>query len=100
MYYIYIIRSKKTGKLYIGHTDNVARRLWEHNNNPRMTFTHKFRPWKLLKSFPVSNNRSDAMKIEKYIKKMKSKKFVIKLIDDPDLFNEIAQRVRVPKHRD
>ncbi len=31
MYFVYVIRSKKDGLLYTGFTDNLERRLLEHN---------------------------------------------------------------------
>lgn len=40
-----------------------------------MTYTHKFRPWVLKKSFKVNDNRGDVIKIERYIKKQKSIRF-------------------------
>jgi len=32
MFYVYILKSKKDNKTYIGYTDNLRRRLGEHNN--------------------------------------------------------------------
>ena len=32
-YYVYIMASKPDGVLYIGVTDNIVRRVWEHKNN-------------------------------------------------------------------
>jgi len=31
MFYVYILKSEKDGNLYIGSTDNLRRRLAEHN---------------------------------------------------------------------
>ena len=100
MFYIYIIYSESADKYYVGHTNDVERRIAEHNSNPRMTFTHKFRPWKLMAHFPVNENRGDAMRIEKKIKKLKSRKAIERLVVEPAFFNEIAQLVRVPTCRD
>lgn len=33
MFYVYVIKSKKDGELYIGFTNNLKRRLLEHNNS-------------------------------------------------------------------
>ena len=33
MFYTYVLRSKKNGRLYIGHTNDIERRLLEHNNS-------------------------------------------------------------------
>jgi len=32
MYYVYLIRNLKTGKIYIGSTNNLKRRILEHKN--------------------------------------------------------------------
>jgi putative endonuclease len=32
-FYAYILRSQRTGGFYIGHTENLRKRLFEHNNN-------------------------------------------------------------------
>jgi len=56
--------------------------LTEHNSydNP-FKFTAKFQPWELMTYFPVSNQRGEAMKVEQFIKKQKSKMFIRKIID-------------------
>jgi putative endonuclease len=32
MWYVYILKSEKTNRYYTGHTENLERRLKEHNN--------------------------------------------------------------------
>lgn len=93
MYYIYILYSETHDRYYVGYTSDVFRRLEEHNTNSRMTYTHKFGPWKLKTYFEVGENRAAAMKIEKYIKKQKSRKLIERLINEPGLFGQIAQLV-------
>jgi len=93
MFYIYIIYSKSADKYYIGHTNDVERRIIEHNSNPRMTYTHKFRPWDLVALFEVGENRKTAMKIEKFIKQQKSRSFILKIIISNELNGILAQLV-------
>ena len=67
MYYVYILQSLKTGKLYIGHTDNLARRLEEHNTGRGGKYTRQNGPWKLVYS-EHHPDRSSAAKREQYLK--------------------------------
>lgn len=45
-HYVYILRSEKTGRLYVGTTRDVTRRLEEHNAG-RSRSTKADRPWAL-----------------------------------------------------
>ena len=58
MYYVYILQSVKTGKLYVGHTDNLSR---------SGKYTRKNGPWKLAYS-EKHPDRSSAAKRELYLK--------------------------------
>ncbi len=81
MFYVYILQSEKTGKYYIGHTNDPERRLKEHNESPLHTFTSKHRPWKLMALIPVDDKRSNAMKLEKFIKGKKRRSFIDVVIE-------------------
>jgi putative endonuclease len=41
-YYVYILASKKNGTLYIGVTNNLLKRVYEHKNNLVKGFTSKY----------------------------------------------------------
>jgi len=75
MYYTYILKSEKTEKLYIGHTENLEKRLIEHNSN-QSNFTKGKGPWKIIFSNEF-NTRSEAMKFEIKLKKIKNKNYLI-----------------------
>ena len=47
MFFVYIIQSKEYNKLYIGSTNNLERRLKEHNER-RNTWVYKYRPWRYV----------------------------------------------------
>ena len=91
MYYIYIIYSTSVDKYYIGHSDNPDRRLVEHNTKPVNTYTSKHRPWVLKASFPISKDRGQAISVERYLKKLKSRKITEQLIENQDNPVKIAQ---------
>ena len=67
MYYVYILKSLKTNKLYIGHTDDLVRRLEEHNTGRGGKYTRQNGPWKLVYSgsFP---DRTSAVRREQFLK--------------------------------
>jgi putative endonuclease len=101
MYYIYIIYSSAFDKYYVGFSNDPQRRLVEHNNNPFNTYTSKYRPWILKASFKCSETEKEAMRIERLIKKQKSKKLLEKLCDPKfSPTGILAQLVRVPDVRD
>ncbi|TRZ93559.1 GIY-YIG nuclease family protein [bacterium] len=41
MYYVYIVRSMKDDKHYIGYTNNIERRLQEHNRGKSKSVKHR-----------------------------------------------------------
>ena len=47
MYYVYVLKSVKDNKLYIGKTKNLKRRFKEHNNG-QVPATKTRRPLKLI----------------------------------------------------
>ena len=101
MFYIYIIYSNTAEKFYVGHSENPWDRLIQHNENEGDKYTGKYQNWELKAVFQVSENRSDVLLIEKFIKRQKSKKLLLKLIE-PDFVptGDLAQLVRVPYVRD
>jgi putative endonuclease len=91
MFYVYILFSAKFDKYYVGHTDNLSRRLFQHNNLVKNTFTAKYRPWSLVASFETGPERGLAIKIENHIKKQKSKQFIMEIIQRNSI-HDIIQR--------
>jgi putative endonuclease len=82
MYYVYILYSERSDRYYIGHTSDPERRLFVHNNNPNNTFTSKYRPWNIVFKHTISESRSEALKIERYLKNRKSKELLNRLIEN------------------
>ena len=40
-FYVYIVTNKKNGTLYIGHTEDLVRRIWQHQTKAFDGFTRK-----------------------------------------------------------
>jgi putative endonuclease len=74
MFYVYILYSPKIKKFYAGQTDDLEKRLLDHNRGASR-FTTKGVPWILVTSF--SNTcRSEAIKLESKIKSRGIKRFL------------------------
>jgi putative endonuclease len=89
MYFVYVIYSVKLNRFYTGTTDDLDKRIEQHNSAfyPN-SFTSKGIPWELKVFFSFENNKT-AMDAEKFIKRMKSKIFIENIIKRPELLTEI-----------
>jgi putative endonuclease len=80
-YFVYILHSQSVDKFYVGHSPDPSKRLSEHNSYTNQSkFTAKYQPWTLVAQILVSQIRGEAMKVERYIKKQKSKAFIKEII--------------------
>jgi len=81
-YTVYILKSASTSQFYIGHTDNLERRISEHNDpsyeGTQYTKRHRG-PWKCVYTEEYET-RSLAIIREKQIKHKKSRKYIEYLI--------------------
>jgi putative endonuclease len=78
MFYTYILFSKKINKYYVGNTNNIEKRLIEHNRG-KTTFTKTGIPWE-LKYFETFQTKAEASKREYFIKSRKSRLYIESLI--------------------
>ena len=88
-YYLYILSNKFNGTLYIGVTNNLERRMFEHKNKLVEGFTKRYDLTKLIyfESFQYVN---DAIRREKQLKNW-NRQWKIELIekDNPD-WNDLS----------
>lgn len=76
MYYVYVLESDKDSRHYIGHTNNLERRILEHNTNRnRKKYTSSRGPWQLL-FYEAFATRAEAMKRERFLKTGKGRKYI------------------------
>jgi len=66
MYYVYILSRINYRKSYVGCTDNIDRRLKEHNTG-KMFFTKRYLPWGII-YFEEFQTLPEARKRESYYK--------------------------------
>ena len=78
-YYIYILASRKNGTLYVGVTNNLLRRIYEHKNDLVEGFTKKYNVHKLVHYEKINDVRV-VIQREKRIKKWK-REWKINLIE-------------------
>ena len=78
MYYVYVLKSQRTGRYYVGYSGDVERRLAEHNRG-KVTSTRLATPYDLayVEEF---GNELDARRREASIKRQKSRKYIESLI--------------------
>ena len=89
MFYVYIIFSKNIDTYYIGQTEDFDTRLTEHNSGFfHNSFTSKANDWKLFHLIGCSS-KTQAIKIEAHIKKMKSRKYIESIAKYPDIENKL-----------
>jgi predicted GIY-YIG superfamily endonuclease len=74
-YYVYIIKSLKSGKIYTGISKNPEKRLREHNKGDSK-FTKGHRPWVLVYKEFVGDRRKARLR-EKELKRSYSKRIKI-----------------------
>lgn len=67
-YYTYILTNKRNGTFYVGVTNDIARRIFEHKEGKIPGFTKKY-SLKMLVYFEVYEDVRDAIAREKLIKK-------------------------------
>ncbi len=70
-HYVYVLRSKRDGKFYIGSTNDLKRRLQQHQRGEN-TSTSKRLPVELI-YFEGHRSKNDALRREKYFKTTKGK---------------------------
>ncbi len=76
--FVYILFSQPLNKYYVGSTPDLDRRLIEHNRG-KEKFTKTGLPW-LLVYKEIFEQLKQARQREFYIKKMKSRTYIEKLI--------------------
>jgi putative endonuclease len=92
-YYVYILASKKNGTLYIGVTNNLLKRVYEHKEDFVECFTKKYNVHDLV-YYEVHSDIEEAIRREKQIKKWQ-RRWEIRIIEEKnaewrDLYNDIV----------
>lgn len=78
MFYVYILKSQKTGRFYIGSTSDLEKRILAHNKGSNKS-TKYGRPWELIYTENCTDKKGAWLR-ENQIKKYKSGEAFKKLI--------------------
>ena len=76
-YNVYVLRSERDGRFYVGFTNYLKRRLSEHNSGKTKS-TKGYRPWKLI-LVEAYETRNKARSREKYLKSGSGKEYIKEL---------------------
>jgi putative endonuclease len=74
MHHVYVLRSIKDGRLYVGYTTNLERRLAEHNAGTVPSTKHRI-PFKLI-YYEGCRHQADALRRERYLKTTYGKRYI------------------------
>lgn len=83
MYYVYILQSQKNKKFYIGSTNNIERRLLEHNSGKTKSISN-ITPLSLVfkKEFETLK---EARAIETKLKRFKNRNIIETIVGQQEL---------------
>jgi putative endonuclease len=93
-FFVYMLASKRNGTLYLGMTDDLVKRVWQHRSGILPGFTKQYGV-KTLVWYETHETRDTAFARERQMKKW-NRGWKLKTIEEKnpqwrDLWNEIAQ---------
>ena len=83
MAFVYILKSQKTGRYYIGSSSNVQQRLQKHNAG-LVPATKNFIPYKLM-FFRKYSDMAEARGVEARVKRLKRRDYIEKIIRNKEI---------------
>jgi putative endonuclease len=93
-FYVYMLASKRNGTIYLGMTDDLVKRIWQHRNNLIRGFTQRHGV-KTLVWYEQHELRESAFMRERQMKKW-NRAWKLEVIEKTnpgwrDLWDELAQ---------
>ena len=77
--HVYVLKSNRHDKSYVGSTNDLERRLSEHNNG-KSAYTSKYKPWSIIYTEEFSVLK-EARERERYLKGRSGRRFLKKIFD-------------------
>lgn len=78
MYFTYVLRSNKNGRLYVGSTNDVERRLKEHNSGKNFA-TKPYVPYELI-FYEALPTKEESFEREKFYKIGRGREVIRKIL--------------------
>jgi putative endonuclease len=78
VFYVYVLLSQRSSRYYVGSTNDVSRRVAEHNAG-KTTSTRSYRPWRLVYT-EAFETLAEARQRERQIKSWKSPHYMEKTL--------------------
>ena len=79
MWYVYVLKSSKNGRLYTGSTNKLERRLEEHSSG-KSVYTRNTRPYQLVYQEELTDEL-EARRRERFLKSGKGREFLQSRLD-------------------
>ena len=89
-YYVYILTNWNNKVLYIGVTNELPRRIYEHKNHLVKGFTDKYNVTKLV-HYEIVNDVNSAIAREKQLKKWRHEKKVWLIEQDNSSWRDLSE---------
>ena len=74
-FYVYILQSKSSDKIYIGYSTDPYRRLLSHNHPQNKGWTKRYQAWEII-YIETFESKFLALKREKQLKTAQGRKFI------------------------
>jgi putative endonuclease len=91
-YYVYLLASRKDGALYLGVTNDLIRRTFEHRSKVTRGFTSRYNITKLV-WFEIYDDPISAISREKEIKKWRRAWKVALIVQENPDWNDLYESI-------
>lgn len=89
--YVYLLHSLKNGQLYVGFTNDLKKRVTEHNKGQNRS-TRPYTPWELI-YYESHRSEKDARRREKYFKTSAGKSSLKRMLREQlTAMNDLSQQ--------
>lgn len=91
-YFVYLMTNKSDSVIYTGVTNNLIRRVREHRNKSRKSFTSKYNVTKLV-YYEIFGDINEAIKREKQIKGGSRQKKIDMIVSTNPDFEDLYPKI-------